>query len=632
MLVDLKNLIAKYLSALASFAVGVWLLTLFVTAPVLAQNEDDLLAPEQAFTFTSNWQGNTLIARWEIADGYYMYKDKFAVESQTEGIEFADFVMSPGVVKNDPFFGETVIYNQRAEIKVPLIVDTFINGAAIDVWGQGCNEPVGICYPPTRFSVFNPLTLVPEANAQAAQNPAPSLSLDNLLSDLPSVTEDELLSVDQAFRLELSDVDGERLLASFKVEKGYYLYQDKVSFEIKGDAQISNPILPIGERTTDAFFGDVEIYTSDFEVMLPLVRASPNASNIDVVATYQGCAKDLICYPPTTKTFNIALPNLISSASAASRDASADDYGSSSVQGIGFWWLVISAFGTGLLLTFTPCVLPLIPILSSIVIGQSKDNRLRAGSLSVIYVLGTVVAYAGVGAVAGATGDQLQAYFQNAWAISLMSAVFVLMSLSLFGFFEIRLPSFVETRIQERSHRIGGGKFGAVFSLGVLSALIVSACVSPLLISALGIAIARADPYLGAAMMTSMALGMGAILIAIGFGVGVVLPKAGIWMDSLKQAIGIVLLGVAIYILGSLPQVPVLLLWGALFVVTGVYLGATQQLPENASGWHHFWKGIGIVLLVWGILALVGGMLGNRDILQPLPVASAFSHSSNILA
>ena len=219
---------------------------------------------------------------------------------------------------------------------------------------------------------------------------------------------------------------------------------------------------------------------------------------------------------------------------------------------------------------------------------------MRGGTLSIIYVLGTVAAYASVGAVAGATGDQLNAYFQNAWAIGIMSAVFVLMSLSLFGLYEIKMPSAFETRIQESSMKIGGGKFTAVFMLGILSALVVSACVSPLLISALGIAMARADPYLGAAMMTSMALGMGVILIAIGFGAGIVLPKAGPWMDRMKQGFGVMLLGVAIYLLGNLPQVPVLLLWGALFIVTGVYLGASQDLPEDAGGWKYFSKALGL--------------------------------------
>ena len=601
-------------------------LLLLITGQVaMAQSADDLLPPEQAFAFSSEWVDNTLIARWDIADGYYMYQDKFAVESKTEGVAVGELSMTPGTPKTDQFFGEVVIYTDRAEVQIPLSAEQPVTGASLVVWGQGCNEPVGICYPPISNEVFNPLALIPAAQAQsAAVDTAPLSGLIDSLNELPSVTEDNLLPVDQAFVLDISSPDGERLTASFEVAKGYYLYQDKLGFETAGDAQLQRLDLPAGESMNDPFFGDVVIYPGDFAVDIPLVRASPNRSEIQVTATYQGCAKDLICYPPVTKTFNVVLASLVDSASASTTaiDSPPSDE-SSSLKELGFWWLVVSAFGTGLLLTFTPCVLPLIPILSSIVIGQGGGSRMRGGTLSIIYVLGTVAAYASVGAVAGATGDQLNAYFQNAWAIGIMSAVFVLMSLSLFGLYEIKMPSAFETRIQESSMKIGGGKFTAVFMLGILSALVVSACVSPLLISALGIAMARADPYLGAAMMTSMALGMGVILIAIGFGAGIVLPKAGPWMDRMKQGFGVMLLGVAIYLLGNLPQVPVLLLWGALFIVTGVYLGASQDLPEDAGGWKYFFKGFGIVLLIWGILCLIGGLLGSRDVMQPLaPIAA----------
>ncbi len=609
-------------------------LLMLLNTQVVAQSADELLAPEEAFAFSSEWVDNTLIARWDIADGYYMYQDKFVVESLTEGVQIGELAMSPGKPKVDQFFGEVVIYTDSAEVEIPLTADTPVQGASLTIWSQGCNEPVGICYPPISNEVSNPLALIPTAAAQSVSPDSPALGgLEGLLSELPSVTEDELLAMDQAFQLDIAAVDGENLIASFEVAKGYYLYQDKLGFNTTGDAQIQRLDLPVGQSMTDAFFGDVVIYPSDFEVGMPLVRATPEKSQVEVTVNYQGCAKDLICYPPTSKTFSISLASLVDSASAATTSAQlTTTENASSLQELGFWWLVVSAFGTGLLLTFTPCVLPLIPILSSIVIGQGGGSRMRGGTLSMIYVLGTVAAYATVGAVAGATGDQLNAYFQNAWAIGIMSAVFILMSLSLFGLYEIRMPSAFESRLQASSMKIGGGKIGAVFVLGIMSALVVSACVSPLLISALGIAIARADPYLGAAMMTSMALGMGAILIAIGFGAGIVLPKAGPWMDRMKQGFGVLLLGVAIYLLGNLPDIPVLLLWGALFIVTGVYLGASQQLPTDADGWQYFWKGIGIVLLIWGALCLIGGLLGNRDVLQPLPqITALYSVTSSVV-
>ena len=605
-------------------------LVLMLASTSFGQDDEELLPPEEAFAFSSVIDGNHLVANWDIADGYYMYQDKFVAASLTEGVEVGDLILPPGNMKDDPLFGEVTVYTENVKVRIPLIADESIQTAKLEVWSQGCNEPVGVCYPPVKNEVTSLLSIFPVASASepvetAGQSGGLKLNaLENLFSDMPVVTAENLLEVDDAFVLSVWQVDGERLVAAFEVAPGYYLYRDKLEFDITGDAIGQTPQLPASVMMDDKFFGPTEIYHENFDVGIPLTRSSPNPGRLVVNAKYQGCAKDLICYPPVEKTFDIRLPSLIQEASAqslppASSDSSADGGGDSSI-----WWLLVTAFGTGLLLTFTPCVLPLIPIISSVILGNDPSKAgVRGGMLSIVYVLGTVVAYAVVGAVAGATGDQLQAYFQNAWALGIMSAVFVLMSLSLFGLYEIRMPVALESRIQQSSMSIGGGKIGAVFVLGILSALVVSACVSPLLISILGIAIAKADPYLGAAMMTFMALGMGAILIIIGFGIMVALPKSGAWMDRLKQAMGVMVLAVAIYLLGNIPEVPVLVLWALLFIVTGVFLGATQDLPEDAGGWRYLWKGVGLVLLFWGVLSLIGGVLGNRDVLQPLSQLAA---------
>ncbi len=183
------------------------------------------------------------------------------------------------------------------------------------------------------------------------------------------------------------------------------------------------------------------------------------------------------------------------------------------------------------------------------------------------------------------------------------------------------MPSAIQSRLQSGTQRLHGGSIGMVFILGLVSALIVGACVSPLLISMLGIAIAKADPVLGAAIMFFMALGMGVVLIAIGFGAGIILPKAGNWMKHVNQVFGVMLIAVAIYILGAIPEVPVLLLWGILFVVLAVYLGATQSLPDGVGGWRYLGKGVGTVLLIWGIFSLFGGFAGSRDLLNPVPLS-----------
>ncbi len=433
--------------------------------------------------------------------------------------------------------------------------------------------------------------------------------------------DDDLLPAEEAFAFN-AVVDGDELLTSWTIADGYYMYQDKFKFLSNTEGVvIGEPIMPEGEMIDDPLFGEVEIYTGFVEIRAPVLR-DVSLTSMALEAWGQGCNKPVgICYPPIQNNVELSLASLIPAAQAQSFGNG--DSGNLATSSSGFW-LIISAFGAGLLLTFTPCVLPLIPILSSIIAGEGdQGRRMRGGTLSIIYVLGTVVSYASIGAVAGATGDQLNAYFQNIWAIGSISLIFVLMSLSMFGLYEIRLPSAFESRVHESSSKIGGGKIGGVFVLGMFSALIVSACVSPLLISALSVAIAKGDPVLGAAMMTSLALGMGVVLIAIGFGLGVTLPKAGPWMDRIKQVFGVMLLAVAIYLLGTIPEVPVLLLWAALFIVVGVFLRATQALPEGASGWRYLWKGAGTVVMIWGVLALIGAMYGNRDILRPLPSIAA---------
>lgn len=591
---------------------------------VFGQDDEELLPPEVAFAFSSELVGNELVATWDIVDGYYMYQDKFWVNSLTEDVTVGELETSPGKEKDDPFFGKVVVYTEKAQVRVPLFAkNNQVTGVELEVWGQGCNEPIGICFPPQSNIVSLPMALIPAAEAaQTSEAPVSDTNaLSSLFSEIPSVTAETLLDVDEAFVLDVWSADGERLKALFEVQPGYYIYKDKLKFEPSDQARLMPAILPEGEAMDDPYFGVTAIYTGNFEFEIPLIRASPEFEVLELTAEYQGCAKDLICYPPVQKTFKIPLMSLVSTALADTGGVGSGGFGSRGNGAIeqSFWWLIITAFGTGFLLTFTPCVLPLIPILSSIIVGEGEtQSRMRTGALSVTYVLGTLVAYAIVGAVAGSTGEQLQAYLQNVWAIGAMTVIFVLMALSLFGFYEIRMPSSLEASLQSGTMRLGGGKFGAVFALGLLSALIVSACVSPLLISLLGIAVAKADPVLGAAMMTSMALGMGVILIAIGFGLALALPKAGTWMDRLKQGFGVVLLGVAIYILGSIPEIPVLILWALLLIIAGVYLGATQELKANASGWSYFWKGSGLVMLIWGILALIGGVMGNRNILQPL--------------
>jgi len=289
--------------------------------------------------------------------------------------------------------------------------------------------------------------------------------------------------------------------------------------------------------------------------------------------------------------------------------------------------IMLGAFVSGVLLTFTPCVLPMVPIVSSIIAGQGKEvTKTKAVMLATAYVLGTAATYAAMGALAGATGDQLQSYFQNIWAIGAITIVFIVMALSMFGLFTIQLPSFIQSKLNEESQGIKGGNIGMVFLLGMISALILGACVSPVLISFLSVAISTSDATLGALTMFALALGMGVPLILLGFGAGYLIPKAGMWMDKVKYFFGVLLLGVAIEIFSTLELLNTLLLWGTYTVGIAVYLGATQALSSESNGFVKLQKAVATMLLIWGTILMIGAGYGEEDIWHPLPKTTSVTY------
>jgi thiol:disulfide interchange protein DsbD len=601
------------------------LYALLALAPVFTafaqQDANELLEPEKAFAFSASVRdAQTIEAKFDVADGYYMYRSKISFELAGDGATLKQVELPAGTPKHDEFFGDIEIYKHQLAVALP--VERSGSGEAtvtLRANSQGCNEPVGVCYPPLSQEVT--LTL-PAVSAAAA--PVSSLAeLRNAVEQDAGQSAGDFLEPDQAFALDVAAADGNTIEARFRIAEGYYLYRDKMKFALEG-AELGELDLPAGEEKMDEFFGKMQVYHNDLSVRLPVVRAGAGAAEVKLTAEYQGCAEAGICYPPIKKTFTVALPAAGAAPTAApvaeKAAAAQAPAESGTVEKPSYLWAILGAFGVGVLLTFTPCVLPMIPILSSIIVGQGGEQitKLRGGMLSASYVLGTAVTYTAAGVLAGATGEQLQAYFQNAWALGSFAVILAVLALSMFGFYEIQMPSFVQSRLQEKSQGMKGGSFVGVFILGMISALIVGACVSPLLISLLALAIAAKDAVLGGAIMFSMAMGMGVFLVAIGVGAGFLLPKAGMWMEKVKYVFGVLLLAVAIYLLGILPDFPALYLWAALLIVTSVYLGATQALPEGASGWRYLWKGVGLLMLVWGVLALIGAMAGNRDIMRPV--------------
>ena len=618
-------------------------LCLFVLSPALAINDphdstdgggrakqdaraEELLEPDQAFALTLRVRdAQTIEASWKIAAGYYLYRDKFKFESLDPAFTLKPAVIPAGKKKSDPTFGIVETYINTVTIQLP--IGQRASGAQtvkLRITSQGCNDPIGVCYPPITKELSVALPALSVASADTKTGGVKSLK--ELIGLIEPGGSQEFLPPDQAFKLATEVSDANTITARVRIAPGYYLYRDKTHVTLtRGDGvKLGKPDIARGQVKDDPYLGKTEVLHDELSVRIPLERKSAAATDIELEIGYQGCAEKGICYPPAIKKVSLRLPAVgVSAGSAADKPAIIPLVSKTpTVEGNGYISYILAAFGVGLLLTFTPCVLPMIPILSGMLVrsGDQTLSKLQGGLLSYSYVLGTAATYTAAGVLAGATGGQLQAYFQNPWAIGAFAVILSFLALSMFGLFELQMPSFIQSRLHYHSHKVKGGSYAGAFVLGIVSALIVGACVSPVLLSVLGVAIASQDPILGGAIMFAMAHGQGVILVAVGVGAGFLLPRAGAWMDRVKYVFGVMLLGVAIFLLGTLPQVPVLILWSVLLIVTAVFLGATQSLPKGASGWQYLWKGFGTFLLLWGVLALFGGLMDERDILKPMPM------------
>jgi thiol:disulfide interchange protein DsbD len=463
-----------------------------------------------------------------------------------------------------------------------------------------------------------------------------------------ALTEKDLLEYDQAFRLSVHAVDRDTLEVRYRIAPGYYMYREKFAFDAKTpDASLGKPVFPAGTPKQDEFFGRVEIYRGDIAIRVPVQGA---AEKLALEIASQGCADVGVCYPPETRNARIVLAagatgtvdgvgGLFAQApgAGASSRSGAADFGGRPVRGEppavsdegrfeqllagGSFWLIIAGFfGAGLLLTFTPCVLPMIPILSGIIVGEGRSiTRGRAFALSGAYVLGMAVTYTAIGIAAALSGSLLSAALQNPWVLGTFALVFVALALSMFGFYDLQLPSAVQSQLHSANSRLKGGQYGAVAVMGILSAAIVSPCVAAPLAGALLYISQTRDVMLGGFALFAMALGMGVPLIAVGVSEGAFLPKSGHWMKSVKHFFGVLLLGVAIWIVSPVvPALAVMLAWAALLIISAMYLHALDPLPHEASGFVRFWKGVGVISLVAGVALVLGALAGSRDPLQPL--------------
>ena len=450
----------------------------------------------------------------------------------------------------------------------------------------------------------------------------------------------ELLEPEKAFRFSARLKDARTIEVGYQIAPGYYLYRERFRFSLAPEGvKAGAPQLPAGKTYRDDFFGEMEIYRGSVTVALPF-EADAAIPAITLTAVSQGCADVGVCYVPQEQMARLDL----AAAGGAATDASlgqlfglgqgatgADDTSVARVFKGGFWLVVASFFGFGLLLSFTPCVLPMVPILSGIIVGSKGSvTKTKGLALATVFVLGMAITYATAGVAAGLSGAMLSAALQSPWVVGAFAAVFVALAASMFGFYELQLPVALQSRLADASNRFRGGQAAGVFSMGVLSALILGPCVAAPLAGALLYISQSRDVVLGGSALFAMALGMGVPLLAVGASAGALLPKAGPWMNAVNRFFGALLLGMAIYLISPFLPVSVqMFLWAALLIVTAIYLRAIDPLPADAHGFQRFSKGIGVIALIAGFAYLVGAFSGGRDILQPLSgLRSAASEGS----
>jgi len=445
--------------------------------------------------------------------------------------------------------------------------------------------------------------------------------------------EREFLDPDQAFRF-THDVGPDGVVRlKWDIEPGYYLYRDKMVVKSTATGvQAGELVRPAGIMTDDPDFGRVAIYKHRVAIIVPLTVGAAAPAMATLQVSYQGCAEDGICYPPIKKNINVLIDALIAPAAAAAVTAPAPSVLPSAdaialrLAARSVWAIVGSFYVFGLLLAFTPCVFPMVPILSGLIVGQRQPVSLsHALTVSGVYVVAVAITYALVGLFAGLFGQNLQATFQQPAVIIGFAGVFVILALSMFGFYELQLPAAVQTRIDRYSRSQRGGTLAGVAAMGVLSAIIVGPCVAPPLAGALIYLGHQGSPLVGGSALFAMGLGMGTPLLVVGASAGKLLPRAGVWMAVVKRVFGVMLLGVAVWFLERVVPGPVVLvMWAVLIIVSAIYMGALEPLAVTASGWRRLSKGVGLVGLFCGAILIVGAGAGADDPWRPLrPFADA---------
>ena len=600
-----------------------WIGCLLGGGSALAQRDDEPLPPQQVFVYTTTADAQKVYLRFAVLDGYYLYRARFGFASATSGVSLRDAEFPKGETHTDEYFGSQEIYRGKFEIAIPYQRTAAADALALSLKLQGCADH-GICYIPQNWTAK--IKLPAGSVATIAPDPFKPAQKQFAATQVVAAT-DDLLPVDQAFVLNARFDKPNELTVGWQIAPNHYLYRDKLSFRVDGKIELGKASLPKGKPHKDENFGDVEVYYDYVEAKIPFARASADALDIVLTAGFQGCRENSVCYPPSEQTMALVLPATsefaadAASSTSGTGSVSEQDQWSARIVGGSLWAMVGWFYVAGLLLAFTPCVLPMVPILSSIIAGQGeKVSTSRGFLLSLSYVLGMALTYTTAGALAALVGGQVQAIFQKPWIITLFAGVFVLLSLGMFGLYELQMPTAIQSRLANLANKQQGGTFIGTALMGALTSLIVTTCVAPPLVGALAVIGQKGDVTRGATALFAMSIGMGSPLLLVGASAGQLLPKVGPWMSTVKASFGVLMIGMAIWMMQRvLPGAVTLALWAVLVFLTGVFLGAFEALPQSPRASLRLAKGFGMLACLYGALLLIGATLGGDDPLRPFP-------------
>jgi len=604
--VNSKNLLVAVVSLVAMFS----------TSRALAIGEDEFLSPEDAFKYTVTADEQNVTVEWTATKGYYLYKKRMGLSAATAGVTAGESVYPHGEIHKDDYFGEQEVFRGTFKVTAPLKGAKVGDTVAFKLKWQGCAD-AGLCYPP---SVWDATATIAAAHLTTA---------DKILDRAKPLAqgEEEFLDPEVAFVLTAEAQTANNIQLNWRIADGYYLYKKRITLEPANAAQpIGAIVLPKGEAHHDDYFGEQEVYRQSLDASFSVPPS--DAKTVDVKVTYQGCADAGLCYPPITKTLSISLEGAPAAAATAATSTdsgyvSEQDSFAARMRGNIFVLFALAYLG-GLLMSFTPCVLPMVPILTGIIAGDGANTTSRRGFLlALAYVAGISVIYTVMGIIAAyiGSGVNLQAIFNQAKILIPFALLFVVLAASMFGAFTIEMPSFIQSRLSDVSNKQRGGSFVGVGVMGALSALIVSACVAPVLIGALTFVAQTGNALRGGLAMFGISLGMGTPLLLVGASAGALLPRAGAWMETIKNLFGVMFLAVAAWLLSRL--------------ISNWFVMVIWAIPVLIAAWV-LWRGfkpgtgarvvarlLAVAFAAYGAVLLAGAVLGSTNPLEPIPLRSA---------